>query len=135
MVEARRAFAAERPRLDARRLIFPDETWATTLMASTCAWAPKGRRLLAAVPHGHWLTTTFVCGLRAGGLVAPLVMDGAIDDVAFLADIEPFLTPTLAKEDAVVLDNLSSRKVKGAYAKPLRRVAPGCSSCRPTAPT
>ncbi len=47
------------------------------------------------------------------GLVAPLVLDGAINGAAFLADIEPFLTPTLAKDDVVVLDNLGSHKVKG----------------------
>ncbi len=48
-----------------------------------------------------------------GGLVAPLVLDGAINGAAFLAYIEQFLAPTLAKDDVVVLDNLVSHKVKG----------------------
>jgi transposase len=65
------------------------------------------------VPHGHWHTTTFLCGLRSTGLVAPLVLDGAINGVTFLAYVEQFLVPTLTPGDVVVLDNLSSHKVRG----------------------
>ena len=113
MVEARRVWASKQSRLDARRLVFLDETWATTNMTPTRGWAPKGQRLLAAVPHGHWHTTTFLCGLRHDGLVAPLVLGGAINGAAFLAYIEQFLAPTLAKDDVVVLDTLGSHKVRG----------------------
>ena len=68
---------------------------------------------MCSVPHGHWHTTTFLCGLRTSGLVAPLVLDGAIDGDAFLAYIQQFLVPTLTPGDIVVLDNLSSHKVDG----------------------
>ena len=68
---------------------------------------------MCSVPHGHWHTTTFLCGLRTSGLVAPLVLDGAIDGETFLAYVEQFLVPTLAPGDTVVLDNLSSHKVTG----------------------
>ena len=44
-------------------------------MSPTRGWAPKGERLVCTVPHGHWHTTTFLCGLRTTGLVAPLVLD------------------------------------------------------------
>ena len=64
---------------------------------------------MCSVPHGHWHTTTFLCGLRTSGLVAPLVLDGE----TFLAYVEQFLGPTLAAGDTVVLDNLSSHKVTG----------------------
>jgi transposase len=98
-----------------------DETWATTNMARTRGRAPKGERLVCAVPHGHWHTTTFLCGLRSTGLcglrstglVAPLVLDGAINGASFRADVEQFLAPTLEPGDIVVLDNLSSHKVSG----------------------
>jgi transposase len=99
--------------LDPSRLVFLDETWATTALSPARGWAPKGERLVSAVPHGHWHTTTFVCGLRTTGLVAPLVLDGAINGAAFLAYIEQFLAPTLRPGDIVVLDNLSSHKVSG----------------------
>lgn len=101
------------PGLDPDRLVFLDETWATTNMAPTRGRAPRGERLVAAVPHGHWHTTTLLCGLRSTGLVAPLVLDGAINGAAFLAYTQQFLAPTLAQGDVVVLDNLSSHKVRG----------------------
>lgn len=99
--------------LDPDRLIFLDETWATTNMARIRGRAPRGERLVCAVPHGHWHTTTFLSGLRTTGLVAPLVLDGAIDGAAFLAYTEQFLVPVLTPGDIVVLDNLSSHKVIG----------------------
>ena len=82
-------------------------------MSPTRGWAPKGERLVCTVPHGHWHTTTFLCGLRTTGLVAPLVLDSAINGAAFLAYVRQFLAPELSPGDVVVLDNLSSHKVSG----------------------
>ena len=101
------------PKLDPRTLIFLDETWATTNMARTHGRAPRGVRLIGTVPHGHWHTTTFLCGLRHDGLVAPLVLDGAINGEAFLAYVEQFLVPILRPGQIVIADNLSSHKVNG----------------------
>lgn len=65
------------------------------------------------MPHGHWRTTTFLAGLRCDRIVAPLVLDGAIDGIAFRAWVEQFLAPTLQVGDVVLADNLSSHKVVG----------------------
>ncbi|SEJ60387.1 hypothetical protein SAMN04244572_04614 [Azotobacter beijerinckii] len=54
----------EQPGFDWRKLIFVDETAAATNLARLRGWAPRGERCLAAVPHGHWKTTTFTAGLR-----------------------------------------------------------------------
>lgn len=62
--------------LEPERLVFIDETWASTNMARRRGRAPKGERLRAGIPHGHWKTTTFVAGLRLTGMVAPFVLDG-----------------------------------------------------------
>jgi transposase len=70
-------------------------------------------RLVAAVPHGHWRTTTLIAGLRESGIVAPLVLDGPMTGPAFRAYVEQFLAPALAPGDVVVLDNLAAHKVKG----------------------
>ena len=99
--------------LDIERLVFLDETWATTNMGRTLGREPRGERLIATVPHGHWHTTTFLCGLRSDGLVAPLVLDGAINGAAFLAYVEQMLAPTLRVGDIVICDNLASHKVAG----------------------
>ena len=113
MAEARRAWAAAQPSLDTSRLVFLDETWAATNMARRYGRAPRGRRVLDAVPHGHWRTTTVIAALRAEGVVAPLVFDGAIDGQSFLAYAEQFLAPALRPGDVVVMDNLGSHKVAG----------------------
>jgi hypothetical protein len=52
-------------------LIFIDETWSKTNMTRLYGWAEVGHRLVDAVPHGHWNTSTFIAGLRCDGLVAP----------------------------------------------------------------
>jgi transposase len=75
--------------------------------------APKGQRLHASVPWGHWKTSTFIGALRCDGLTAPSVFDGAINGDAFLAYVEQVLVPTLHKGDVVIMDNLGSHKIKG----------------------
>lgn len=72
--------------------------------------ALAGERLRAAVPYGHWKTTTFIAGLRIDGLVAPCVLDGPINRDAFEAYIEQVLVPELRPGDIVIMDNLSSHK-------------------------
>ncbi len=73
--------------------------------------APRGRRLRAAAPFGHWKTTTFVAALRRGGLDAPMVLDGPMTGEAFLAYVEQVLIPTLRPDDIVVMDNLPAHKI------------------------
>jgi transposase len=90
--------------------VFIDETWASTNMARTRGRAPRGERLRAAIPHGHWKTTTFVAGLRNTGMVAPMVLDGPINGLSFQAYIDQVLVPELRPGDIVVMDNLGSHK-------------------------
>jgi transposase len=94
-------------------LIFIDETWAKTNMARRYGRAPRGERLVAAVPHGHWMTSTFIAGLCDDRLLAPAVFDGAINGELFLAYVEQVLAPTLRPGDTVIMDNLGSHKVAG----------------------
>jgi transposase len=99
--------------MDPARFVFLDETGTATNLTRRYGRSPSGRRLVAAVPHGHWQTTTFVTGLRESGIVAPLVLDGPMTGPAFCAYVEQFLAPTLEPGDVVVLDNLAAHKVKG----------------------
>jgi transposase len=75
--------------------------------------APGGQRLVEAVPHGHWKTSTFIAALRCDGLIATGVFDGAINGDAFLAYVEQVLVPSLRPGDVVIMDNLGSHKVAG----------------------
>jgi len=97
-------------RLDPRRLVFIDETGASTKMARLGGRAPRGKRCVAAVPHGHWKTTTFVGALRTTGMTAPMVLDGAMDGPAFTAWVREVLVPTLRPGDIVVMDNLPAHR-------------------------
>lgn len=110
---ARRVWREKLLGLDPQRLVFIDETWTTTNMARSRGRAPRGRRCVAAVPHGHWKTTTFVGGLRQDRLIAPMVTDGPMDGAMFLAYTRRMLVPALRPGDLVILDNLSSHKVSG----------------------
>lgn len=79
-------------------------------MAPLRGWGPRGQRLDARVPHGHWKTLTFLAALRHDRLDAPCVIDGPINGELFRAYVEQFLAPTLAPGDIVILDNLGSHK-------------------------
>ena len=98
------------PELDPERLVFIDETWASTNMARLHGRAPRGERLRAGIPFGHWKTTTFIAGLRLTGMIAPMVLDGPIHGEAFQVYAEQVLVPELRPGDIVIMDNLSSHK-------------------------
>jgi transposase len=89
--------------MDASRFVFLDETGTAANMT----------RRYGRAPHGHWLTTTFVAGLRASGIIAPLVGDGPMRGEIFKAYVEQMLAPALTSGAAVVLDNLAAHKVAG----------------------
>lgn len=82
-------------------------------MVRRYGWSARGERLVDAAPQGHWRTTTFVAGLRSGGIIAPFVLDGPMTGEAFLAYVEQFLAPALSPGDIVVMDNLGAHKVTG----------------------
>lgn len=75
--------------------------------------ARRGQRCRAAVPHGHWKTTTFTGALRVDGMTAPMVLDGPMNRAAFQAYIEQVLVPTLRRGDTVIMDNLPAHKASG----------------------
>jgi transposase len=110
VAERRAAWFDGQPELDPERLLFIDETWASTNMARLRGRAPKGERLRMGIPHGHWKTTTLVAGLRLDGIAAPFVLDGPINRDAFETYVARVLVPELRPGDIVVMDNLSSHK-------------------------
>src|SRR4051794_41546333 len=99
--------------MESTSLVFLDESGVSTNMTRRYGWAPKGDRLVDAVPHGHWKITTIVAGLTASGVVAPFVIDGPMDGDAFRIYVEEVLAPELKPGQAVLMDNLSIHKVKG----------------------
>lgn len=72
--------------------------------------APRGERLIAKVPHGHWKTTTLIAALGVAGVRCSAVVDGAVNGALFEGFVEQVLVPELRPGDVVVMDNLSSHK-------------------------
>ena len=98
------------PGIDAKRLIFIDETWAKTNMTRLRGRAPRGQRLIDKTPHGHWKTTTLIAALGIEGMRCSTVVDGAVNGDVFEAFVEHVLLPELRAGDIVIMDNLSSHK-------------------------
>src|SRR4029453_7567559 len=106
VARARRRWIREQGMLDPARLVFIDETATSTSLVRLRGRCPRGERLVASVPPGHWKTITLVVGLRPGGLVAPFVIDGPMNGTIFLAYVEQCLAPTLGRRDVVIMANL-----------------------------
>lgn len=100
-------------KLDSRKLVFIDETAASTNMTRRYGRGVRGERLVCKVPHGHWKTSTFVAALRHNRVTAPLLLDGPMNGRAFLAYVEQILAPTLKRGDIVIMDNVGVHKVAG----------------------
>jgi transposase len=90
-------------------------------MARLYGYAPRGQRLVDFLPHGHWQTTTFVGGLTRRGLIAPMVLDGAMTGAAFAAYIDQVLAKETRRGDLVILDNLAAHKTAAVRAAFVRR--------------
>ena len=92
------------------KLVFIDESGFDTKMTRRFGRSARGKACLGAVPHGHWRTTTFIAGLRADRVDAPMLLSGAMNGVSFSAWVTQALAPTLQAGDIVVCDNLSVHK-------------------------
>lgn len=97
-------------------MVFIDETSVKTNLTRLRGRAPKGERLSAAAPFGKWRTQTFIAGLTADALIAPWIIEGAMNGPAFATYVETQLAPTLEAGTVVILDNLSTHKNAAAAA-------------------
>ena len=113
MAQARENWKADQARLDPQKLVFVDETGASTKMVRIRGRCRRGQRLIGKAPWGHWKTTTFTAGLRLDGITAPFILDGPMNGEAFLVYAEKLLAPSLSEGDIVILDNLPAHKVAG----------------------
>jgi transposase len=109
----RRAFRRTMAALDPARLVFVDETGATTAMTRTYGRAPRGQRVRGSVP-GHWTSVTLIAGLRLSGVVAPLAFQGATDTTTFEGYVAQALVPQLRPGDVVIWDNLKPHQAAEA---------------------
>lgn len=78
--------------------------------------APRGERVLASAPHGHWYTTTMISSIRLDGTTACMAIEGATDTEVFRAYVRQVLCPSLRTGDIVIMDNLWPHKNESTLA-------------------
>src|SRR4051794_35089091 len=103
--ERRRAFREKMAGIDPQRLVFVDESGATTAMTRRYGRAPRGQRVYGEVP-GQWTSVTLITALRLSGVGPALAFEGASDTPAFQTYVEQMLVPQLRPGDVVIWDNL-----------------------------
>ncbi len=96
--------------LDPARLVFIDETAVTTKMVRLYGRSPRGVALIGRAPCGCWKMVTFVAALRHNKMVAPMVVEGALNAEMFRAYVEQCLVPTLSRGDIVIIDTVNVHK-------------------------
>lgn len=114
--------------LDPAKLVFIDEGGFNTKMTRSMGRCARRAPCYGAVPYGHWGNNTFIAGLRADRIDAPMLLQGAINGEVFPAWIEQELAPTLSEGDIVICDNLNVHKNAQARAAIEARGA-SCVSC------
>jgi len=99
--------------IEPERLVFLDESGATTEMTRRYGRAPSGERLREATPAGHWSTLTLLGAMSQKGMLASMTVESPTDGDVFLAYLDEVLCPRLSPGQVVVMDNLATHKVAG----------------------
>jgi hypothetical protein len=107
-------------RLDPRRLVFSDATWAILRQAQDQYDAPTWLEQTRRGAHRQGAAGSLendAIALRWDEITAPFVLDGPLNGEGFLAYVEQVLAPTLKRGDIVVMDN--SPLARGVWRAPL----------------
>ena len=112
ILEERDEWMDDQEFMDGSKLVFLDECSVNTGMTRTYGRAEKGERVVDHAPE-QYETQTIISTVRLDGETVPLVLDKALNGDAFKVYLEECLMPTLRDGDIIVMDNLSSHKVKG----------------------
>jgi transposase len=102
-------------RLEARRLVFIDESGFHTSMRRLRARAPRGERAYGKVPRNRGKNQTLIASITLeGGMGEAISIEGSTDAELFEAYyVEEFLAPTLIKAgQVVVLDKLGAHRTE-----------------------
>lgn len=111
--QARVAYLDNIAALDPRRFKFIDESGVNLAMTRRYGRAPRGERVIGAVPQNYGTNVTMLAALGCHGVEAVMTIDSATDAEVFHVYIEQVLRPTLRPGDIVIMDNLRAHKVAG----------------------
>lgn len=102
--------------IDPATIVFLDETSTQTVMTRRRGRAPRGQRVVGAVPRNHGPNVTCLVAMSPTGMQAPCVFEGAVDSELCVRWVRDWLVPTLVPGTTVVLDNLSVHKHRAVQA-------------------
>ena len=94
-------------------MIFVDESSINTGMTRLYGRGKSGERIGEYVPDVRFCRTSIISSISAEGEMVPLIFKGTLTGELFIEYVRRCLVPTLNVGNIVVLDNLSSHKVKG----------------------
>ena len=109
----REGFVATLRGISPEKLIFLDESGVSTQMTRLYARCQTGARIDETAPDGRWKILTVPGAISTRGMIAAMTVEAAAGREIFLAYLDKVLCPKLQPGDGVVMDNLSSHKVKG----------------------
>jgi transposase len=100
--------------LDINKLVFLDETGINTGMTRLYGRGTSDERVVDYTPDVRFERTSLLSSVRLNGEIVPVVFDGSLNGDFFKEYVRQFFVPTLKEGDIVIMDNLTSHKVKGA---------------------
>jgi transposase len=126
VVEKRRTFALGQALLDAKRLVFVDESGFRLGTPPRYGWAPRGVKTTGKHVCGKWENLTMIGAIALDGFRGFMTVNAPTSTDVFGAFVNQQLVPKLRPGDLVVMDNLSAHKnanilaaIRGAGATPL----------------
>jgi len=75
--------------------------------------APRGARVIGAVPQNYGANVTMLASLGSQGIEAMMTIEGATDTEGLRVYVAQVLRPTLHAGDIVIMDNLRAHKATG----------------------
>jgi transposase len=107
----RRQFCAYITALNAKRLVFIDESYCKTGMCREYGWSMRGRRARGQRPYRSWKTVSLIGAIRLGERPRLMTHRGAVNGRVFIRFVKRCLVPWLRRGDVVVMDNLNFHKM------------------------
>lgn len=106
----RTRFVVEQQQVVADDLVVIDEFGSNIDLTRRYARAPRGERVVAAVPRNTPANLTTISSLTTQGIGPSLMIEGGVTSAVFEAYVEHILGPSLRPGQVIVLDNLSAHK-------------------------
>jgi transposase len=105
--QARSAFRERLKSVDAKRLVFVDETSTNVALTPRYARAPKGERAFGKAPRNWGKNVTLISSVTLEGMGPSMSIEGSSDTDSFGRYMREVLAPRLEGGQIVLMDNLS----------------------------